>query len=76
MSAGKCRELHDALTVVPFPGLDAVALGAAGRAEAQRCTCRVLYSFSQTIFPNCKQTEENSGSDQFLYQGWEFWRHA
>lgn len=35
MSAGKCRELHDALTVVPFPGLDAEALGAAGRAEAQ-----------------------------------------
>lgn len=27
MSAGKRRELCDALTVVPFPGLDAVALG-------------------------------------------------
>lgn len=35
MSTGKCRELCDALTVVPLPGLAAVALGAAGRAEVE-----------------------------------------
>lgn len=38
MSTGKRRELRDALTVVPLPGLDAVALGPAGRAEAEFCT--------------------------------------
>lgn len=27
MSAGKCRELPDALTVVPLPGMAAVASG-------------------------------------------------
>lgn len=38
MSAGNRRELRAALTVVPLPGRDAVAVGAAGRAEAECCT--------------------------------------
>lgn len=65
MSAGKCRELRDALTVVPLPGLDAGELQAGQKLSAVPEGYCAL--FPREFFLIAKQGEESSESAQFLW---------